>query len=123
MKKNLLLAAIAMASALPSMPASAQSQALTVKNMIGLCTRGNVSQGVSDPSCIAYFEGYSTALRVVGRPSSVAPRDAACMPAGVTVDQQVLALFQYVQADPKALDEAAGVGVYKALARVYPCAR
>lgn len=121
--KNIVLAALAMAAVVPAAPAAAQSQNLTVKNMIGLCTRGNVSQGISDPSCIAYFEGYSTALRVIGRPSTVAPAAAACMPAGVTVDQQVLALFQYVQTDQKALDEPAGVGIYKALARVYPCAR
>ncbi|MFZ3481906.1 Rap1a/Tai family immunity protein [Sphingomonas sp. 3-13AW] len=121
MKKILALATLTVLSALPIAPAAAQN--LTVKNMIGLCARGDVSQGVSDPSCIAYFEGYTAAVRTVGRPSGVDPRNAACVPDGVTVDQQVLALFQYVQADEKSLDEPAGAGVYKALARAYPCTR
>ena len=121
MKKIIALSALAIAAALPAAPASAQS--LAVKNIVGLCTRGNVSQGVSDPSCIAYLEGYATALRVVGRPSTVAPRDAACVPESVTVDQKVLALFQYVQSDPKTLEQPAGPGLYRALARAYPCAR
>ncbi|MDV3203211.1 MAG: Rap1a/Tai family immunity protein [Sweet potato little leaf phytoplasma] len=119
MKKILLLASLAATLS----PVSASAQNLTVKNMIGLCTRGNVSQGISDPSCIAYFEGYTTALRTVGRPSTVPGNAAACVPAGVTVDQGVLALFQYVQSDQRVLDEPAGVGIYKALARVYPCSR
>lgn len=121
MKKIIILSALALASTLASAPASAQK--LAVKNIVGLCTRGNIAQGVSDPSCIAYLEGYATALRVAGRPANVAPRDAACVPEASTVDQKVLALFQYVQSDPKTLEEPAGPGLYKALARAYPCAR
>jgi len=120
-KKMLAMSVIALATALPAAPAAAQN--LAVKNIIALCTRGNVTQGVSDPSCIAYLEGYATALRVVGRPPNVAPRDAACVPESVSVDQKVLALFTYVQSDPKILDLPAGPGIYKALARAYPCAR
>jgi hypothetical protein len=120
-KKTIALAALAVAAAMPSAPAAAQN--LTVRNMIGLCVRGDVAQGVTDPSCIAWFEGFSTALRVVGRPAGSAPQNAACVPAGVTVDQEVLALLQYVQADQRTLSEPAGTGVYKAMARAYPCGK
>lgn len=121
MKKIVALSALAVAAALPSAPAAAQS--LAVKNVVALCTRGDVSRGVSDPSCIAYLEGFATGLRVVGRPANVPPREAACVPESSTVDQKVLALYQYVQSDPKTLDLPAGTGVYRALARAYPCAR
>jgi len=120
-KKIIALSAIAVAAALPSAPAAAQS--LAVKNIIALCTRGDVSKGVSDPSCIAYLEGFATALRVVGRPANVAPREAACVPEASSVDQKVLALYQYVQTDPKTLELPAGTGIYRALARAYPCGR
>jgi hypothetical protein len=120
-KKIIALSALAIAAALPSAPAAAQN--LAVKNIVGLCTRGNVSQGVSDPSCIAYLEGFAPALRVAGRPANLAPREAACVPESSTVDQKVLALYQYVQSDPKTLELPAGTGLYRALARAYPCTR
>lgn len=121
MKKIIALSALAVAAALPAAPATAQK--LAVKNIVALCTRGDVSKGVSDPSCIAYLEGFATALTVAGRPANVVPRDAACVPESSTVDQKVLALYQYVQTDPRTLELPAGTGIYRALARAYPCAR
>ncbi len=103
-------------------PAPAHAQTLKVQNMVALCVRGNVTQGVSDPSCIAWFEGFSAALRVAGRPPAGADR-GVCVPQGTPVDQQVLSLLQYVEADQKVLTEDLAAGTYKALSRSFPCSR
>ena len=108
------------ASIMPTVPAEAQT--LKVQNMVALCVSGNVAQGVSDPSCIGWFEGFSAALRVVGRAPAGSDR-AVCIPQGTTVDQQVLSLLQYVEKNQSALVEDLATGTYKALASSYPCPR
>ena len=115
--------AIATATFLVLASSQASAQELKVKNIIGLCVQGDVSKGVSDPSCIGWFDGYTAALRFAARPTSLKSNEAACVPAGTTIDQQLLAVFQYVQAEPKNLEESADSGVYKAFAKAYPCAQ